>query len=207
MHLDRPGERTDRETADLREHLNHCPDCSAEAATLGQLGELEQRLRSATMPVPELSDVKAHVLFATSRPEPKHLAGHRAPRIAYALAIVAVVAWFGGQQWQIRTAHAALVERSAGPNAPAIGPQIVYSVDAQEARMLVARGASLPPGIPASGAFEVTQATASEWIENAPAFLLRSLVRHPAREAQVADALKALQSVVEVTIRYRPKGA
>jgi hypothetical protein len=159
------------------------------------------------LPVPDLSDLRVRVLVATIRPERRSASGVRAPRVVYALALIATLAWFGGEQWRIRTSHDALVERSAEPPAPPIGPQIVYSVDAQEARQLVAHGASLPPGIPASGALEVSQAIAHEWIEHAPTFLLRTLVRRPDREAQVADALKALQSVVEVTIRYRPKGA
>lgn len=207
MHLDRPGERTERETLELSEHLKHCSDCSAEALKLGQYADLELRLRSATEPVPDLSDVRARVLIATAPLEPRRPIGHRAPRFAYAIALAAILAWFGGEQWLNRTAHATLVERSAHPTAPAAGPQIVYSVDAREARKLAARGGSLPQGIPASGAFEVPQATASDWIENAPTYLLRTLVRQPEREAQVADVLKALQSVVEVTIRYRPKGA
>jgi predicted anti-sigma-YlaC factor YlaD len=207
MHLDRPGERTERETAELREHLNGCPSCSAEASRLRQLAQVEQRLRTATIPVPELSDVKARVLLATSPPIRRRPVKPRALRIVYAFAVVAVLAWFGVEQWRMRTSHAALVGRSPRPSTSSLGPQIVYSVDAQEARTLVANGASLPPGVPASGALEVSQATASEWIESAPAFLLRTLVRRPDREARVVEALRCLESVVEVTIRFRPKGA
>lgn len=207
MHLDRPGERTERETANLREHLNHCPNCSAEASKIEQAAELEQRLRSAHIPVPDLTGVRTRVLVAISGPEPGLTFRPRAARFAYALALTAVLAWFGGEQWLIRSSHAALVERSVHPVPPAAGPQIVYSVDAGEARRLAARGGPFVPEIPASGALEVPQAMASDWIDNVPTYVLRTLVRRPDREAQVADVLKALQSVVEVTIRYRSKGA
>lgn len=207
MHLDRPGELTERETTDLSEHLKHCPDCSAEALRFRQFAEFELRLRSASVPLPDLTDVRARVLIATTPLEPRRPTARRAPRLAYALALAGAVAWFGGEQWRIQASHAALVERSAEPPSPSDGPQIVYSVDAREARKLAARGDSFPAEIPAGGSFEIPQATASDWIENAPTYLLRTFVRRPDREAQVAEALKALQSIVEVTIRYRPKGA
>lgn len=206
LHLDRPGERSKAETAGLLKHLAGCPTCAAEAASAVHLHEVESCLRRSAGTTPDLSDVHGRVLVATARPARRQSVGMRSPRFAYGLALAAVMAWFGAGQWQIRSTHAALRERQErGVSAPA-GPQIVYSIDARHARQLTVRAGSLPADLGTVGKLEVPQSTVREWIENAPAYLAPSLTSRHSQRVQFAEALKVLQTVADVTIRYRHTG-
>jgi hypothetical protein len=127
--------------------------------------------------------------------------------LAYAIALVAAVAWFGTDQWRLRTAHAGLVQRTSEPPPATVGPQIVYTVDASTARQLSSHVVELQPALTTHGALEVPQATALQWLERTPSHLVMTLTRQPVQQAQITKAFQILQSAVEVTIRYRSKGA
>jgi predicted anti-sigma-YlaC factor YlaD len=206
LHLDRPGERTEREERNLQEHLATCASCAAEADGAHRLREHEGHLRSATVPVPDLSDVRARVLTAIAAPA-QRTSGHRAPRLAYALTLAVTIAWFGVEQWRVQTAHEMLSERAARSNPETVGPQLVYRVDAAHARALVAQHSTITAGLLADGTLEVPQATVQQWLENSPALLARTITRQPDQQAQIADALRFLQSAVGMAVRYRSPGA
>ena len=207
MHLNRPDERSERETRSLLEHLAGCAKCAREARELEALHGMEGRLRRARVPVPDLSDVRSNVLRRIAPPASRREGWSLIPRFAYAAAVAGVCAWFIFGQWSIRHSHTDLNRRVLPEPSSAVGPQIVYRVDAEALRSLAGSTPSLAGTFdPAGGDIEIPQSTVLRLAERSGSTAASLIIRRPSDRAAIGDLLRFLRSGVDITARYRSKG-
>lgn len=217
LHLNRPGDRTASEDADLRAHLFSCPACASEADRIANLAAVELRWRQSDVPVPDLRHVRARVLAATSRSDVLpgslidrllRLRARPAVRVAYGTVTLAAMVWFAVGQTQVRFAQAALHQRAAVATSQTTGPEVVYAVDRKAVALAVqAAKIDAPSVAPSSGDVEVAQSDLDEIIRLTEHELLRAMVQGTHSRARLAEVARHVRSAIVVTIRFRSPGA
>ncbi len=207
MHLNRPDERSEHETQALLDHVAGCGMCAREARDIEALQGLEERLREARTPVPNLFDVRSNVLRSIAHREASHAGWSWIPRLAYVTAVAGVCGWFMFGQWSIRRSNMDLNQRILPAPSSSVGPQIVYRVDAAAVRTLAESTSSLTGSFaPDGGDIEIPQSSVIRLAERSSSTAASLIVRRPADRAAIGDLLQFLRSGIDVTVRYRSKG-